>query len=155
MLGSTLDSAMSSIHFWMPYVPLKFTGLLDSPEFSPCPVPGVHAKDAHLVTSFALLTKSLGFQIISAVAYLHSQGIAHRDIKPGNILLTSEGCVKIIDLGIAWQEPARSLASEQEQDLWPEPPGKMCFDVCSGSVVLFQFVCNAQLIRSSQAIPRT
>lgn len=40
-------------------------------------------------------------QIVRAVAYMHEMGVAHRDIKPENILLTSRGCVKITDFGVA------------------------------------------------------
>ena len=40
-------------------------------------------------------------QIVSAVAYLHCNGIVHRDIKGANIMLTSGGVVKLIDFGCA------------------------------------------------------
>ena len=40
-------------------------------------------------------------QICSAVQYAHQKLIAHRDIKPGNILVTSEGVPKLLDFGIA------------------------------------------------------
>ena len=40
-------------------------------------------------------------QITSAIAAAHSAGILHRDIKPGNILLTPSGKVKIVDFGLA------------------------------------------------------
>ena len=43
----------------------------------------------------------LFLQICSAVQYAHQRLIIHRDIKPGNILVTSEGAPKLLDFGIA------------------------------------------------------
>ncbi len=40
-------------------------------------------------------------QIARGLAYAHSKGVVHRDVKPGNIRLLTDGTVKILDFGIA------------------------------------------------------
>ena len=40
-------------------------------------------------------------EILTAFEYLHSKGIAYRDLKPENLLITGEGHVKMTDFGFS------------------------------------------------------
>jgi serine/threonine protein kinase len=44
---------------------------------------------------------SIGQQIAEAVCAAHDRGVIHRDLKPGNIKITPEGKVKVLDFGLA------------------------------------------------------
>ncbi len=41
-------------------------------------------------------------QVASGLVTMHRRGVFHGDLKPGNIMLTKDGKVKLIDLGTAW-----------------------------------------------------
>lgn len=41
------------------------------------------------------------FDVLSGLAYLHSERIAHRDVKPQNLLVTQDDVIKICDFGVA------------------------------------------------------
>ena len=56
------------------------------------------SRDRRLSLARAL---QLAEEIAEALDYAHLQGVVHRDIKPGNILLTPEGHAKLADFGIA------------------------------------------------------
>ena len=76
-------------------------------------VPGTDLRK--LVRRDGPLESSAAASIISQVAegleYAHAQGIVHRDVKPGNVLVSPEGEAKLSDLGLAGP-----LSGESEAD---------------------------------------
>ncbi len=61
----------------------------------------VLGKRARFAPEFAA---TVGLEIARALAHAHERGVVHRDVKPGNVLLSKTGEVKVVDFGIAQRE---------------------------------------------------
>ncbi|CAO1945967.1 unnamed protein product [Urochloa humidicola] len=65
---------------------------------------------------------SISLDITHGMAYIHSQGVVHRDVKPDNIIFNEEFCAKIVDFGIACEEEyCDPLANDTGTFRWMAP----------------------------------
>jgi len=111
----------------------------------------------------------LGVQLARGLAAAHACGIVHRDIKPGNVRVTPEGQVKILDFGVATfalpAPRAKTTAGFFErtpalagtiQYMAPERlrgnPADPRTDIFSAGVLLYEMACGRPPFRDPQPI---
>lgn len=91
-----------------PFYPVPLTRLLDDASFTP------DSEEMFLHTA-----KTIVKHMCQAVAHLHEMRIAHRDISSGNWMISDDGLITLIDLGVAYDtaDPGQEGTHNMEFEL--------------------------------------
>lgn len=91
-------------------------------------------------------------QVCGAVHFAHQNLVVHRDLKPGNILVTADGTVKLLDFGIAKLLAGGDDSSDPEQDLTGLGAGPFTLAYASPEQVLGDPVTTASDVHALGAV---
>src|SRR5215210_4099882 len=96
-------------------------------------------------TARALGPSRLARELLAALDHIHRAGIVHRDVKPANVLIATDGTAKLTDFGIAQPEDATRLTSTGlvvgtrsyiAPEVWRGEPATRRSDLYSCAIVL-------------------
>ena len=107
-LHETMTSRTGSVYMVFEYMEHDLNGILVHPD--------VDFSASHV--------KSLASQLLHGLAYLHGRAVLHRDLKGSNLLLNSQGTLKIADFGLARTYSKRKPGDYTNRvvTLWYRPP---------------------------------
>jgi hypothetical protein len=91
----------------------------------------------------------------NAVTYAHSRGVLHMDLKPGNVMITTQGEVRVLDLGLAHPHMTEPWISDHPPPFHAATPTYASCEQLDGAAAdvrddVFSFACMAYELLSGE-----
>ncbi len=91
----------------------------------------------------------------NAVTYAHSRGVLHMDLKPGNVMITTQGEVRVLDLGLAHPHRTEPWISDHPPAFHAATPTYASCEQLDGAAAdvrddVFSFACVAYELLSGE-----